>query len=466
MENEVPQSLSLKIIVEKRKNQVVFVESNKDFIDVLFSFMMIPIGTIARFTREHSLGGEIGCLNNLYESIKNFDVEYVQSQKCWDILLHPRSAAEIYCQNLKHNLMENHSNKYYACPSSNCSLLSCYLTPRCRCGEGFKFELSLPIATSVPQMGSGFVKPTVNFMISDDFKVKPMSTMTGISFLMSKLGVADGKTLEQKTVSVGRDELLKLLKCSLTSRTPFSDTFMGSPSTKTFYKISHGKYGPRSTLKATNAANKEKMISLKLIVSESKNKALFAEVKKDFLDLLSSFLTVPLGYVFKEFPFLAFRGCVNNLYQSIENVEVELFESEGVKETLVNPKLAPGLAYNNQLTGIEEAINPSYSTLTSLFLAKRSELSPGSQLVDEVKIGEGLVKGPSVFMVMDNLTVKPLSPFSGISLINDLQIPLGDIGEREVTMGEDEACRLLVASLVSRCALTDTFMLKEPKQEE
>ena len=57
MENEVPQSLSLKIIVEKRKNQVVFVESNKDFIDVLFSFMTIPIGTIARFTREDSLGG-------------------------------------------------------------------------------------------------------------------------------------------------------------------------------------------------------------------------------------------------------------------------------------------------------------------------------------------------------------------------------------------------------------------------
>lgn len=211
MENEVPQSLSLKIIVEKRKNQVVFVESNKDFIDVLFSFMTIPIGTIARYTREHLLGGEIGCLNNLYESIENFDVEYVQSQKCRDIMLHPRSAAEIYCQNLKQNLTESHSNKYYACPSGDCSLLSCYLTPHCRCGEGFKYELNLPIATSVPQMERGFVKPTVHFMISDDFKVKPMSTMTGISFLMSKLGVADGKTIEQKTVSVGRDEVTNKL---------------------------------------------------------------------------------------------------------------------------------------------------------------------------------------------------------------------------------------------------------------
>ncbi|KAM7478806.1 hypothetical protein LguiA_027019 [Lonicera macranthoides] len=324
-----------------------------------------------------------------------------------------------------------------------------------------EYELNLPIATSVPQKERGFVKPTLHFMISDDFKVKPMSTMTGISFLMSRLGVADGKTIEQKTVNVGRDELLKLLKCSLTSRTPFSDTFMGPPSTKTFYKISDGKYGPRSKVpKATKAENKEKMISLKLITSRSKNKALYVEVNEDFLNLLCSFLTFPLGYVFKEFPSLAFRGCVNNLYQSIENFEVKLFQSEEVKETLVNPKLAPGLAYNNQLIGIEEAINPSYNTFTSRFLAECSELSP----VEEVKIDEGLVKGLSVFMVMDNLTVKLLSPFSGISLINELRIPFGDIGEWEVTMGEDEACRLLAASVVSNCALTDTFMLK--KQEE
>ncbi|KAM7482110.1 hypothetical protein LguiB_006693 [Lonicera macranthoides] len=424
MENEVPQTLSLEIEVDKRKNQVVFVESNKDFIDVLFSFMTIPIGTIARITRENSSGGEIGCLNNLYESIENFDVEYVQSQKCRDIILRPRSGAEIYCQNPKQNLTESHSNKYYSCPSSkDCSFLSCYLTPCCRCGKSFKYGLNLQSKTPIPQKERGFVKPTVHFMISDDFKVKPMSTMTGISFLMSKPGVADGKTIEQKTVSVGRDE-------------------------------EHAK--------DYNAANKEKMISLKLIVSKSKNKALYAEVNEDFLNLLCSFLTVPLGYVFKEFPFLAFRGCVNNLYQSIENIEVKLFESEEVKETLVNPKLAPGLAYNNQLIGIEEAINPSYTT-TIRSLPVWSQLSPASKLVDEVKIGEGLVKGPSAFIVMDNLTVKPLSPFSGISLINELQIPLGDIGEREVTMGEDEACRLLAASLVSKCALSDTFMLKGPK---
>ncbi|KAM7478809.1 hypothetical protein LguiA_027022 [Lonicera macranthoides] len=40
------------------------------------------------------------------------------------------------------------------------------------------------------------------------------------------------------------------------------------------------------------------------------------------------------------------------------------FNDTVVKETLVDPKLAPGLAYNKQLLGIEEAINPSFSTLT------------------------------------------------------------------------------------------------------
>ncbi|KAM7478807.1 hypothetical protein LguiA_027020 [Lonicera macranthoides] len=466
MENEVLQSLSLKILVEKRKNQIVFVESNKDFIDVLFSFMTIPIGTIARFTREHSLGEEIGCLKNLYESIENLDDEFVQKE-CKSIMLYPRSAAEIYCRNLKQNLTESSGNAYYACSSSDCSFVGYYQTPRCRCQEHWKFTLDLlPSAYFLTKNVGGFVKPTVRFMISDNFEVKPMSTMTGITLLMSKLGVMDGKTIEERTVTVGRDELLKLLKCSFTSRTPFSETLLGLSSTKTYYKFPHEMYGPRSKdklLKVKNTVSKENIISFKLIVSKSNNRAIYAEANEDFLNLLCSFLTVPLGYVFKGFPSLQFRGCTNNLYKSIENIEIKLFESKEVKETLVDPKLAPGLAYNKQLLGIEEAIN------LSPLLAKRTELSLKSRLrgiARLLNIGEGLVKGPSVFMVMDNLIVTPLSTSSGISLINKLQIPFADIEEQEVTMGEDEAWRLLAASLVSKCALTNTFVLKEPKQEQ
>ncbi|KAM7482113.1 hypothetical protein LguiB_006696 [Lonicera macranthoides] len=418
MENKASESLSLKIVVEKEKNKLLFVESNKDFIDILFSFMVLPFATVSRLTRKCSLRGEIGCLKNLYESIENLDLEFVESKKCKSIMLYPRSAAGIYCRNLKQNLTEGTGDMYYACPSSDCNFVSYYQTRSCRCWNALTAKLDISVANFLTKERGGFVKSTVRFMISDNFEVKPMPTMTGITLLMSKLGEMDGKTIEERTVTVGRDELLKLLKCSLTLRTPFSDTFLGPSSTKTCYKIPHGIYGPRSKdklLKVKNTASKVKMISLKLIVSKSSNRAIYAEANEDFFNLLCSFLTVPLGCVFKGFPSLPFRGCVNNLYKSIENIEIKLFESYEVKETLVDPKLAPGLAYNKQLLGTEEAINPSRSTLNLPFMAVRTELSPGSQLMGMVNIGEGLIKGPSVFI-----------------------IPFVDIEEREVTLGEDE----------------------------
>ncbi|XP_059650146.1 uncharacterized protein LOC132295900 [Cornus florida] len=114
------QSLSLKVMVEIEKNQFVFAESKKDFVDVLFSFMTMTIGNILRLACEHSLEADLGCLNNLYESVENLDKEHLQSMKCKDLLLRPRSAAEIYCRNLKLNFVNGVTNEYYMCSECHC----------------------------------------------------------------------------------------------------------------------------------------------------------------------------------------------------------------------------------------------------------------------------------------------------------------------------------------------------------
>ena len=38
----------LKLFVEKERNRVVFAEAGSDFIDTLFSFLTLPMGTIVR----------------------------------------------------------------------------------------------------------------------------------------------------------------------------------------------------------------------------------------------------------------------------------------------------------------------------------------------------------------------------------------------------------------------------------
>ncbi|KAL7258082.1 hypothetical protein ACSBR1_004244 [Camellia fascicularis] len=462
MESKASQSISLNILVEKEKNRVVFVESNKDFVDIIFSFMTMPIGTIIRLTREHSLTGEIGCLKNLYESVENLDEEHFKSE-FKEIILDPRSAAEIYCRNLKLNLNESKSSKYYVCDSGNCSFVSYTKTDCCRWGE--PLELEARLLSLAHEDGAVFVKPTARFMITDDFQVLPMSTMTGLS-LLSKLGAMDESKIEERTLNIGKDEVLKLLNCSLASRTPFSDTFMEPPINKTNVVIHRLEYGPRSTDQPQSnmdTTTKHSKINLKLIIHKSNKRALYAEVEENFIELLCSLLLLPIGYVFKEFPSLRFKGCMDNIYKSIRDFDNDkFFQSEEMKEILVNPKLAQGLAFSNKLIGIEEAL-----TLTSLFTTRYTELSSKSP-PGEAKISGGFIKGPSMFMVTDNLLIKPISPISGISLINRLKVPLSDVGELEVTMDEDEVLRLLVASLISGSALTNafkSFMYKELKQE-
>ncbi|XP_058188609.1 uncharacterized protein LOC131306405 [Rhododendron vialii] len=457
--------MSLKILVEKEKNRIVFVEANKDFVDVLFSFLTIPIGTIFGLTREHSLEGEIGCLNNLYDSLEKLDEDFLSSEQK-GMLLHLRCASDIYCRNLKVNLVECNKSKYYGCSSFwTCSFVSYNQNVSCRCGKALRHEVNL--LNPVSHGGSGFIKPAVQFVITDDFQVLPMSTMAGLSQL-GNFGAFDGSKTEVRMLNVGKDEVLKLLKCSLASMSPFSDSILEPPFSKTKPMINYGQCGRRMmnlSQRDADTGNKDEKINLKLIINRLNNRVLYAEVEENFVHLLCSFLSIPIGYIIKEFPYLSFNGNLGNLRKSVQDLDVnKFFKSSEMKAILLDPKLAPGTSYDKKLIGIEEAVNPSYSTLSSLFKITYSALSSESPL-QEVKIGGELVKGPVMFMVTDSLSIAPLSLISCISLINRLKVPSSDIQELEVNMGEEETLRLLVASLVSRSALTDAFVRKETKQE-
>ncbi|PSS02899.1 Interleukin-1 alpha like [Actinidia chinensis var. chinensis] len=455
MASEASQSITLKILVEKEKNRVVFAEANKDFVDVIFSFLTMPIGTIVSLTREHLLKRESGCLNNLYESVEKLDEEHLASDHK-EMILHPRSATEGYIRNLKLNLIEN--SKWYLCWDKYCNFLSYYYQiDSCRCGQALdRFAFTSEVI--LPDEGM-FVTPTARYIVTDDLRVFPMSTGTGLS-LLKDFGVMDGSKIEERSLNMGKEEILKLLKYSLTSMTPLSDTIMEPfiGKTSNTHCVKHGP-STRQFPRVEDIIDNRR-INLKLVVNKSDNKAVYyAEVGEDFVGVLCCFLAFPIGYVFKEFSSLSFKGCLGNLYRSIQNSDLEkFFKSEKMKSALLNPKLAPGLAGGCKLFGIEEAAKPSCST-------SRNGSIYSIQSTGEYKIGDGLVKGPSMFMVTDNLSIAPLSMISGLSLINSLKVPVSDVQELKVTMGEKEALRLLAAALISKSALTDAFMPKEQKEE-
>lgn len=107
--------ISLKALVDKERNNVIFIESDNDFIDVLFSFLTIPMGTIVRNTRKHSVPMEIGCMSNLYASVEKIDVQHHQTEACRSMLLCPHSGVEHRCENLKLKIDDDEPTGYFLC---------------------------------------------------------------------------------------------------------------------------------------------------------------------------------------------------------------------------------------------------------------------------------------------------------------------------------------------------------------
>ncbi|MCI36033.1 DUF674 family protein, partial [Trifolium medium] len=96
----------LTVLVEKSKNKVLFAECGKDFVDVLFSFLTLPLGTIARVVANDSNieAMRFGCISSLYQSVENLDEQYLWNHTCKEMLLQPRNSMEAYFETMKLNI--------------------------------------------------------------------------------------------------------------------------------------------------------------------------------------------------------------------------------------------------------------------------------------------------------------------------------------------------------------------------
>jgi hypothetical protein len=79
--------VSLKLVVDKRKQRLIFAEADKEFVDFLFSIFNLPVGTVTRLLKEE---GMVGCLPSLYNSIENMSDAFFQPDRKKDFLLKPR----------------------------------------------------------------------------------------------------------------------------------------------------------------------------------------------------------------------------------------------------------------------------------------------------------------------------------------------------------------------------------------
>ncbi|XP_058741695.1 uncharacterized protein LOC131614084 [Vicia villosa] len=474
---QTEEYVELKLLVNEESNKVVFAEAGKDFVDILCSFLTMPLGTIGRLSHRDSNMGSvtIGCLNSLYQSVADLEEVSLLTDSSKELLLQPKNSSEDYCCTLKINIDESQPTNYFI------TCVNCYCD---RCP-------SLYISTSIDEhykcrgtkrsvvlkhFCNGFVNCDATFVVTNDLVIMANSMVYTSFSLLKNSGIVTSSTKEV-TVNVTKDKVLDLLKCALVSKSPLTDVFLGEkPSIERsrFFTSDDG-----------NISNIQ--ITIQLVIRKSDEKILFAHGEQDFADLLLSFLAYPLGGVVGKLKGCSSIGSIDGLYKSIVELdENKNFMSKEAKHQLVDPHLVLEFKSTTQILPINQSPVSFYcyyegkcskqSILDQQFFISNELRRDGGKYVsvklvkDKENAGskEGYVKGPTTYLVTDDLVIGPSSPISVLLLINRLQIPLADLKEKVVTIGMKECLSILKAALTSTSALTNALshLLTEDKEKK
>jgi len=208
--------INLKLLIDEEKNKVVFAEAGTDFVDILFSFSTLPMGTIVRLLEMHhkSRSIAIGCINNIYASVVTMGMKHFSTEACKQMLLFPGSLNQDKCQKIKLKIDDSEATKCYMCPmfvrSGQCSKgYSNFKTSRCSCGN-FMDEVIQFQGEGGRGNGSQagvFVRGAhTSFIITDDMKVQVNSVGSTLNVLKD-LGYADCDKLVEMILEVNLQEV-------------------------------------------------------------------------------------------------------------------------------------------------------------------------------------------------------------------------------------------------------------------
>jgi len=209
---EQGDEVTLRVLVNKEMNKVVYAEAGKDFVDALFSFLTLPLGTISRLVAKDSdiKPVKFGSLSTLYQSVSDLDEHYLWSNTCKEMLLNPRNSMEAYCQQLKLNIDDTPA-QYFTCKDwqscrgyINGSRITTYRNQKCICGK--LLNKSASVKTDLTPVGNGgFLKETATFIIQDDLCVMPNDLGTSLHLLQTH-GLNDIADVEKKKLVVNKKE--------------------------------------------------------------------------------------------------------------------------------------------------------------------------------------------------------------------------------------------------------------------
>ncbi|PNX86179.1 hypothetical protein L195_g042256 [Trifolium pratense] len=186
-QQQLLQTIPLKVLVDKQSNKVAFVEATKHFVDTLFSFLSLPLGTIVRLLATTNNNNDqqqlpesspfLENIKNLYQSVQNRNSDIPWNNPfCEHMLLYPRN------------------------PCVNCT-----------CGKPTIRQPTILDSdegqVNYAQDGVFVRETTPWFLVSDDLKkIVPCSRFSSLEMLTA-LGYSDLTHLEEVTHNINKQEV-------------------------------------------------------------------------------------------------------------------------------------------------------------------------------------------------------------------------------------------------------------------
>jgi hypothetical protein len=202
--------MDIKVLQSKSQKNIIGAEANGDFVDFIFSFLTMPLGSIVKLLGANSFAG---CVGNLYKSVENLDPS--------SVLLNPGIAPQFGCANQPLNIPHvlppptayyyglkrkrdhyDFNTEMWVISKSNVSLVN----PR--------VLISLdPRPLNMSREGVvGFVNRAAFYVVCDDLKVKQAFGHFRFNLsLMKKQNLTSLEDLEVKVITIGEAEVRWLL---------------------------------------------------------------------------------------------------------------------------------------------------------------------------------------------------------------------------------------------------------------
>ncbi|XBJ05405.1 hypothetical protein VPH35_024200 [Triticum aestivum] len=401
-------TVAVKLFIDKEKRNVLFAESDKEFVDVLFSFLTMPLGTIVRLFDKRS---QVGCLDELYKSVESFGEDHFQTKACKAMLLSPLNAEAIDCNPLKVKIADE--NPMYRFPDAICG-----------CGTIVQYIGECPPVNGNSKEGGVYAVSIPKFIITDDLQVAPASTRVMFS-LIEKYGITgkgeypgEGAPTQLCQVLLHFFQLIGLLRRALLTKQALTGLYfnVAIPPNATDMCVL-----PESMLskQALETDPKFKAIKVRLVHAKD-DSLLYADVGQDFVDLVFGLLTTPVGAVLKTFSKLPQTGCIENIYKIVY--------------LLLSPRLAP-----------------YFSCSSSNNVLRVEELSPRCLMI-------GFWGGPMNFMVTDDLHICPFCLINTLEFLRASKVPKGKLVEKDLTLNKTQVLKLVGAAFGTSKALSSVLL--------